>query len=185
MTFRAVGPSQSEEESDRVIQVVARWPDRWRLEGDWFRGGPALTVFDGHAWMNWSKDAGARTNFGDRAHRHGNPAQEMMDPAPLLRSDIDGLTAGQVSDRPTWHLGAEPRDRQGHHEHRWAWEHCIDDYQLDVDREYGLVTRLVGRVNGEDAIRYEFEQLELGIDLDDTFFGLVAPDGSPPIDARR
>jgi hypothetical protein len=33
------------------------------------------------------------TNFGDPHFTHGNPAKEMLDPAPLLRSDIAALTS--------------------------------------------------------------------------------------------
>lgn len=181
----ARGP-QRPEESTSSLQVVARWPDRWRLEGGWVQGGPTLTVIDGATWMSWSAQAGASSNFGAVNHGHGNPAAEMLDPTPLLGSDIEGLTAGEMTGRATWRLRAAPRDRAFvRPSARWAWEHCIDDYELDVDRETGLVICLIGRVDGEHALRYRFEDLEFGIELADDAFSLLPPDGRTPKDARR
>ncbi len=183
VTLKAVGPKLGDQ-GDHTLTIEARWPDRWRLDGDWFAGGPTLTIIDGPIWMSWSKAGGAITNFGDPHFTHGNPAKEMLDPAPLLRSDIAALGTTELDGRRSWHLKATPRDRQYALGNRWAWEHCIDDYELDVDREFGLVIGLTGRVSGKPAIRYRFDQLQFGIDLGDGLFDLVPPDGSLARDAR-
>lgn len=180
---RSKGPPQPEETTTSV-QVRAWWPYRWRIEGEWFPGGPSLLVADGQSWLSWSHRSGGLSNFGAGNHSHGNPAQEVLNPAAVLRSEISDLSVHERAGRVTWHFGARPRERTFGGS-RWAWEHCIDDYLADVDRETGLVIALVGRVDGADALRYEFEQLEFDVDLPDELFALVTPDGSEPKDATK
>lgn len=132
--------------------------------------------------MAWSAENGARSNFGAANYQHGNPPYELLNPSPLLNSDIGGLAASEAAGRPTWRLTATPR--RGEAADRWPWEHCVDDYSVEVDREFGLVLQLAGRVDRRDAVRYWFEDLILGAQLDDDLFEMVAPDGSDVKDAR-
>lgn len=176
--------SPGPDEEEYVVALAAAWPDRFRLGGRWLSWGPSLTVIDGTSWMTWSPEHGASSNFGDPHHQHGNPAFELPNPLPLLLSDITELRRAGTLGRPTWQLVAHPRDRQLHLDVRWAWHNCIDDYLVDVDRETGLVIDVVGRVDGQDAIHYGFDQLETGVELDPGLFSLVPPDGSEPADTR-
>ncbi len=180
---RAFGPARPDEE-EYVATVSACWPDRWRLDGRWSEQGPTLTVVDGPSWMAWSPEQGARANFGDRHHGHGNPARELLTPAPLFGSDILDLRSAEVDGRPCWRMTAQARDRHRSPRVAWPSEHGIDDYDAHVDRETGLAVRLVGRVDGEDALRQGFDRIQFGVDAphDERAFSLVPPDSTAPVD---
>lgn len=183
---RFSGPPRPDQE-EHVVAVAVHWPDHFRIDGKWlsWSEAPTLTVIARESWMTGSAEKGARSNYGHPRHGHGNPALDMLNPAPLLRSDLSEIRTVQAVGRPAWQLVASPRDRRSFHTSaRWAWEHCIDDYLVEVDRETGLVINLTGRVDRQDAVRYAFDRLETGVELDPELFSLTPPDGSQPVDVR-
>ena len=164
-------------------QRVRIWVDRdERLEREEGSDG-RLVVRRGESW--WSHDE----YNGAIAETEGTVGTSVADDqrwilgglaaVAFLRLEVAG--AGEVAGRPTHRLigVASPGQDDGFHRSPLPGLGS-DRVELDVDREHGLILRVMMFFDGEPYARHEVVELGVGEAFDDALFTFVSPDGSAP-----
>lgn len=146
-----------------------------------------------HTWtwdLNRLKFKGKETSGG----RPQGPI-ELFDPRRVLQYwSLSPLGLADVAGRPTIRLRAEPNppdpelyflDMLNH----LSWVgHAADAWELDVDRERGIVLRLAAMVRGSAFMTVEFTTIELDQPIPDevfTFADCEGADEEPPLWHQR
>lgn len=184
-TLVTYGEDDEDDEEELEGDVHVRvWAD---LEGDLRREErtgpyPSLAVRRGATWWRWDPQGGSVSNEGEE-HVDSSVADELRWILGGLRTvaslRLHSVQPGVVAGRPTWRCRGSRREDEDAHFHRAMPIFGADEYELDVDRELGLIVRLAGFFEG--ALFSELELTELGVDepLDDELFVFASPDGSP------
>lgn len=157
-----------------------------RLEREQNTGGhERLAVRRGETWWSWDPHCGAMSNEDEEGGTSvGDDRKWILGGLRVLASlRIEPLGPGEVARRPTVRCRATPHRAESDEAREWALHdlpaYGSDAYELDVDRELGLILRVAGSFAGE--VFSETEVVELGVDenFPDDLFTFASPDGSP------
>jgi outer membrane lipoprotein-sorting protein len=160
-------------------------PDRLReaVESEAARGQTRTTVLDGAVWWMYTPEWGAVSNVeldDDERAQHtaggGERFRPLLDPSGFIAL-LDFGEPEDAGDR--LRVRARPRDDvegQGFHLHL----HLVggaDEYELELDRDTGIVRRLVSFLDGHELAATELTELVLDEELPGGTFAFVPPPG--------
>lgn len=193
--FASAGGS-GEEPPDLQEEVARFWfepPDRLREETESAAARAHTTVLDGDLWWTYSPDWGAISNtaLGEDDTSNvsvggGEALRVLLDPSQLLGAlEIERIEAG----RERYLVRARPRDdledRHGNVQLRFAFG--AQDFELEVDRERGVLLRVTAFLDGEELSVSELEELVFDEAFPEGTFVFVPPPGEeirPPETGR-
>lgn len=149
----------------------------------------ALVVIDGDTfWARRGSDVW--TNGGDPNTSHGGAEMsELLQPSAVLdlfelaSADVEDVVAGRPCLTVQAHRIGVPR---GHTDapDPFAMIFGGNDFRLSVDRDTGVLLRVVKVVDGQAAEVCEFLELDLDVDLPEALFAPLDPGAGQLIDTR-
>jgi hypothetical protein len=164
------------EQADQHVWRVELWaePGRFRQE----RRGPDaehVLVIDGERWWDWSPAFGLRSHEDERGVHH-YAGLDLLDPSEFLSGYTLG-PAGEavVAGRPAKRVRVRSTS-SGHQPFRL--EPGIDEAELLLDAERGLVLRRAELVDGEEAFVREVERITYDEPLGPETFVFELPPGA-------
>jgi outer membrane lipoprotein-sorting protein len=191
----ASGGGGAEEQPDVHEEVIRFWvepPDRLRYEIE-SSGRAQTTVIDGDTWWLYSPDWGATSNAGLTDEETGNmsvgggePFRQLLDPSTIAGAlEIDRIDAEEKQ------LVVHARMREdldGINRHMLPFMTGADDVELVVDRERGIVRRIVAYLDGQELSTSVLDEIAFDEDFAEGTFVFVPPPGEevhPPETARQ
>jgi outer membrane lipoprotein-sorting protein len=172
----AAGGVAAGEQADEHHWRVELWAEqgRSRLE----RTGPdveSVLVIDGEKWWSWTPPFGLDSFEGQPGVTHHQAGLDRLDPSPFLagyqlelagQASIAGRGARRVRVR------ANAQDAARHHH----LQHGVEEAELLLDAERGLILRKAELVDGQEAAVTEVEEIayDLAIPAERFLFELPA-----------
>jgi outer membrane lipoprotein-sorting protein len=162
---------------------VHRWQvEMWAEEGRFRqerRGQDAefVLVVDGERWWSWSPATGLESHEDRRGVHHVGAGLEMLDPARFLSGfDLDSAGEAVVAGRAARRVHIRTRDPKRHDP--GGLELGIEEAELLLDAERGLILRLAELFEGEEAFVREVEEIAYDVDLPPETFVFELPPGA-------
>jgi outer membrane lipoprotein-sorting protein len=198
MQIAFASSDRAEEPPDLHEERARFWwqpPDRLREEVESAAHGQTrTTVLNGALWWTYTPDWGATSNVDldeeERAQHSaggGERFKPLLDPSGLL-AVLDFTEIIDAADRV--HVRARPRDDlEGHVSHFHL--HVVggaDEYELELDRETGIVCRIASFLDGRELAVTELTEVALDERFPEDTFVFTPPPGVevlPPEPARH
>jgi outer membrane lipoprotein-sorting protein len=157
---------------------VELWAEQGRFRQE--RRGPDaehVLVVDGERWWSWSPTMGLRSHEDDRGVHHIGAGLEMLDPARFLSGfDLEPAGAGTVAGRAARRVHVRARDPKRHEPS--GLELGIEEAELLLDAERGLILRQAELFEGEEAFVREVEEIVYDVPLPAETFVFELPPGA-------
>lgn len=164
------------EQADEHLWRIELWAETGRFRQErWGPDAEHVLVVDGERWWDWSPAFGLRSHGDDRGvHHHGG--LDLLDASEFLGGyALEPSGEAVAAGRPTRRMGV----RSISSEHRpFGLELGIEEAELLVDAERGLVLRRAELVDGEEALVREVEQISYDETLPGTVFVFELPPGA-------
>jgi outer membrane lipoprotein-sorting protein len=159
---------------------VELWAERGRFRQE--RRGPDaefVLIVDGDRWWSWSPATGLESHEDRRGVRYIGAGVEMLDPAPFLNGfDLEPAGDATVAGREARRVRVRTRDPKRHT--RGGLELGIEQAELLLDQERGLILRQAELFEGGEAFVREVEEIAFDVPLPpETFVFELPPDVSP------
>jgi len=181
-----VASGEHTETSETISRIWVELPDRTRAESQHEQGGmrsQSTVVIDGDTWWSFDPHTGARTNGGDRRYGHGLPFNALLVAPGQVVGSGELALAGETAiagrrglvvharGRPVSALFPEPG-------------HLLEEAQLVVDAERGVLLRLEHLLDGESYALEEFTEIAFDEEFPAETFVFEPPAGEELRNAR-
>jgi len=157
---------------------VELWAERGRFRQE--RRGPDaehVLVVDRERWWSWSPAMGLQSYEEERGVHHFGAGLEMLDPARFLSGfDLDPAGEVVVAGRAACRVRVRARDLERHR--AGGLELGIEEAELLLDRERGLILRRAELFESEEAFVREVEEIAYDVPLPAETFVFELPPGA-------
>lgn len=164
---------------------VELWAEQGRFRQE--RSGPDaehVLVVDGERWWSWSPAMGLQSSEEERGVHHIGAGVEMLDPARFLSGfDLDQAGEAVVAGRSARCVHVRARDPK--HHAPGGLEPGIEEAELLLDRERGLVLRQAELFEGEEAFVRVVEEITYDVGLPPETFVFELPPGASAANPLR
>jgi outer membrane lipoprotein-sorting protein len=157
---------------------VELWAEQGRFRQE--RRGPDaehVLVVDGERWWSWSPAMGLESHEDSRGVHHSGAGLELLDPTRFLSGfDLDPAGEAVVAGRAARRVHVRARDLERHEP--GGLEPGIEEAELLLDRERGLILRQAELFECEEAFVREVEEIAYDVRLPAETFVFKLPPGA-------
>lgn len=177
ITLYGAGPATDERES-----LVRVWlaGERAREARDDPDVGSFLSVRDGGQWWQYSPSFGALTNEGDPNHQSGvgEVALRLLEPSHVLAAlRLETVGEVQAAGRRALRVLGMARESEETAMLLFRLGYGAERYELDVDRELGVLLRTAALVDGEPFAVTEVTEVAFDEEFPPVTFVFTLPEG--------